>query len=125
MTPQRWSQIKEMFFAAREKRAASRNDYLDSDCGSDRDLRREIELLLDKDNEPSLRCPAENFLKSLVFELAPGQVLAQYRVETKVGEGGMGAVYRAYDTRLHPASGTEGASTRPPGRSGKQATVIA
>ena len=33
--------------------------------------------------------------------LAPGDTLAQYRVEARIGEGGMGAVYEAYDTRLH------------------------
>ncbi|MGI9102652.1 MAG: protein kinase domain-containing protein [Terriglobales bacterium] len=30
-----------------------------------------------------------------------GRTLAQYRVEQKLGHGGMGVVYRAFDTRLH------------------------
>jgi serine/threonine-protein kinase len=30
-----------------------------------------------------------------------GTTLAQYRIESLVGSGGMGIVYRAYDTRLH------------------------
>ena len=35
------------------------------------------------------------------MELTVGQRLGRYRIDDKIGEGGMGSVYRATDTELH------------------------
>ena len=101
MTAQRWARITDVFRAAVEKGDAERTAFLESACGSDEALRRNVELLLAGEAEPSLVSPIPDYLESGALDLVAGETLAQYRMESKVGEGGMGAVYLGYDTRLH------------------------
>jgi serine/threonine protein kinase/Tol biopolymer transport system component len=100
LTAERWAHITGVFHAALEKPPSERGAFLDEACSGDELLRRDVERLLAPDGEPSLASPLPEFLEPGAMDLASGETLAHYRVEGKIGEGGMGAVYRGYDMRL-------------------------
>jgi len=101
LTPERWAQIEELFHRAVECDAKQRTALLDSACGNDWELRREIEALLSSEGsardrvQEAVRCELHDFGFSLV-----GEVVSHYRILDGLGGGGMGLVYRAEDLKL-------------------------
>jgi serine/threonine protein kinase len=95
-----WERVEKIFSAAAELPAAERAAYLDSACGADEELRREVESLFSHDG------PSDPFVAAAVAEAAltqkfpTGQMVCPYRISGILGEGGMWIVYKAEDTRL-------------------------
>jgi len=102
MSPQRWREIEQLYHSARESGEAVL-------AGVDPELREQVRKLLAQDAESSSKLldqRAEDLIPHLdnpaidVTQVATGSQLGPYTVKGSLGQGGMGKVYRATDSRL-------------------------
>ena len=98
MTPERWQQIKVVLYDALGVPPDRRSEFLAQACDEDDTLRREVESFLALGDDGA----RTSFLQSSAnhVTLPPGTKLGEYLVQSLLGVGGMGEVYRAHDPRL-------------------------
>ncbi|HMJ07301.1 MAG TPA: protein kinase [Chthoniobacterales bacterium] len=94
--------LKEIFHSARELPPGERDAFLSSACGSDGQLRSEIEALLESDRaaddfiaDPPAQLIADAFGGDSPPPSDAGRMIGQYKLIECIGSGGMGAVYLA------------------------------
>ena len=108
MDPERLRQIEELYHAALELPPDERDAFIKVSCGSDKELRREIDSLLGVKQSsnnffdtPPLSLAAEMFSQRERQDSLAGKAISHYKIIRLLGEGGMGQVYLAQDTKLH------------------------
>src|SRR4051794_11828033 len=105
-TSERWQHLEELFNRAVERDPKERTAFLDEACGTDFELRTEVESLLAHSDsvtnvlEKAVHEAAQEIVKGHPAGIAAGTYLDHYQVIEMVGIGGMGQVYLAQDLRL-------------------------
>ena len=102
-----WEKAKGIFGDAIKIAPVERRRFLDEICQGDADTRREVESLLESfdDAESFMESSAAKEVASRIVEQNErpenGERVGHYEIISPIGEGGMGEVFLAKDTRLN------------------------
>jgi hypothetical protein len=92
MTPEGWQEVTQLYEAALERDPSAREAFLLDACGSDAELRREVDSLLAHETTPAVVDSSGWELVGSLLDveagLAVGSRVGHYRIDALLGTGG-------------------------------------